>query len=208
MPNIERIRQRILWITLFVILFTFNSTAQGNWSLVKEEEGIKIYTKPESGSEYDAFKAEMQINCKINDIVEVLKNTKNINNWVANCKIIKLLKTEGNDQYYYIETILPWPFDNRDMIYHFQYKEINSKQVRINITGKPDYIKPKEGIVRMLKTNGYWLLTSIDTNKTVVTYQMHVEPGGFIPSWLANSFIANTPLSTFKGLRTIVLKSK
>jgi START domain len=201
-------RQRLFWITITVLRLTFSASAQENWKLVKNEAGIKVYTKTESGSKYKAFKAEMQVSCKIENIVEVLKNTNSINNWVVNCKGVKLLKTEDNDQYYYIETSLPLPFENRDMIYHFQYMEINSEQVKVIVTGIPEYIQPREGIVRMVKTNGYWLLTLIDTKKTAVTYQMHVEPGGLIPAWLANPFIKNVPFSTFKELRNIVQKSK
>lgn len=195
-------------MAIIVLLLALSASAQENWHLMKKEVGIKVYTKTESGSGYKSFKAEMQVNCKIEDIVEVLKNMNIFNNWVVNCKEVKLLKTEDNDQYYYIETYLPWPFDNRDMVYHFQYIEINSEQIKVIVTGVPEYIQPKEGIVRLGKANGYWLLTSIDTFKTAVTYQMHVEPGGLIPAWLANPFIVNVPFSTFKELRNIVEKSK
>jgi carbon monoxide dehydrogenase subunit G len=208
MINIERIQQRLFYLTLIEILLTFSAVAQDSWNLVKQEAGIKVYTKKEPGSGYKAFKAEMQVSCKIENIVEVLKNTENINNWVVNCKGVKLLKTEDNDQYYYIETSLPLPFENRDMVYHFQYQKINSEQFKVIVTGLPGYIQPRKGIVRMTKTNGYWLLTTIDTNNTQVTYQMHVEPGGLIPAWLANPFIKNVPFSTFKELRNIVQKSK
>ena len=208
MTNIGTLQQKLIWITIIVCLLTFTASAQENWNLVKEEAGIKVYTKTESGSKYKAFKAEMQVSCKIEDILEVLKNTDSINNWVANCKEVKLLKTEDHDQYYYIETSLPLPFENRDMVYHFQYIEINSEQERVNVTGVPDYVQPRKGIVRMVKTNGYWLLTSIDAHKTEVIYQMHVEPGGLIPAWLANPFIKNVPSSTFKELRNIVQKTK
>jgi hypothetical protein len=204
MPNIRRMHRKLCWITILLLLIVFKLSAQVNWKLVKEEAGIKIYTKTEPGSRYKAFKAEMQVNCKIETIVEVLKNTDSINNWVVNCEEVKLLSNGANDQYYYIETSLPLPFANRDMVYHFQYIEINSKQVRVIVTGMPEYIQPKEGIVRMVKTNGYWLLTLVDTDKTDVTYQMHVEPGGLIPAWLANPFIKNVPFSTFKELRNIV----
>lgn len=95
------------------------------------------------------------------------------------------------------------------MVYHFQYITINSEQVRVNVTGMPEYIEPIEGIVRMAKANGYWLLTTLGTEKTSVTYQMHVEPGGLIPAWLANPFIVNVPFSTFKELRKIsIIKDK
>ncbi len=188
------------------MLISLGASAQENWKLVKEEDGIKVYTKTESGSDYKAFKAEMQVSCKIEDIVDVLKNSETINNWIVNCKDVKLLKTDNNDQYYYIETSLPFPFKNRDMVYHFQYIEINSGQEKVTVTGKPEYIPPKEGIVRLAKADGYWLLHSIDTSTTAVTYQMHVEPGGLIPAWLANPFIVNVPFSTFKELRKIIQK--
>lgn len=200
------IQQKLFWITILVLLFTYSADAQENWKLVKEEDGIKVYTKFESGSDYKAFKAEMQINCKIEYIVEVLKKSDSINNWIVNCKGIKLLKTEDSDQYYYIETSLPFPFKNRDMVYHFQYIGINSDKVKVNVIGIPDYVLPREGIVRLSKANGFWLFTSVDTNKTDVTYQMHVEPGGLIPAWLANPFIVNVPFSTFKELRKIIQK--
>jgi hypothetical protein len=92
------------------------------------------------------------------------------------------------------------------MVYHFQYTEINSVQIRVNVTGIPDYIPTVEGIVRLAKANGYWLLTSINISNTAITYQMHVEPGGMIPAWLANPFIVNVPFSTFKELRNIIQK--
>lgn len=199
-------RQRLFWIVILISLPKFSASAQENWNLVKEETGIKVYTKIQSGSDYKAFKAEMQVSCTIDDIVEVLKNTDSINNWVVNCREVKLLETVDDDQYYYIETSLPWPFDNRDMIYHFQYIKISSQQVKVIVTGIPDYFEPKEGIVRMAKTDGYWILTSVSPNKTAVTYQMHVEPGGLIPAWLANPFIVDVPFSTFKELRNIVQK--
>jgi hypothetical protein len=199
-------QQRLFPVTVGVLLFTFTVSAQENWKLVKEEAGIKVYTKYETGSGYKAFKAEMQASCKIKSIVEVLKNSESINNWIVNCKGVKLLKTDGNDQYYYIETSLPFPFKNRDMVYRFQYIETDSQQVKVTVTGIPDYLPPKEGIVRLAKANGSWLLTSIDTSKTSITYQMHVEPGGLIPAWLANPFIVNVPFSTFKELRKIIQK--
>lgn len=208
MPNIKRSQKRSFWISIMVLLFTFCASAQENWKLAKEEAVIKVYTKAEPGSEYKAFKADMQVSCKIEDIVEVLKNMNSNNTWVVNCKGVKLLETGDNDQYYYIETSLPWPFNNRDMVYHFQYTEINSGQVRVTVTGIPGYIQPREGITRMAKTNGHWLLSTIDSGKTAITYQMHVEPGGLIPAWLANPFIENVPFSTFKELRDIVQKSK
>ena len=198
--------KRLLWVNSILFLSSMSIVAQENWKLMKDEDGIKVYTKHESGSDYKAFKAEMTLTCKIENIIRVLRNSQNNDDWIVNCKGVKLLKEENNDQYFYIETTLPFPFKNRDMVYHFQYIETDSGQVRVTVTGMPDFIQPKEGIVRLAKANGYWLLSSIGSEKTFITYQMHVEPGGLIPAWLANPFIVNVPFSTFKELRKIVRK--
>jgi hypothetical protein len=208
MINIKIIQKRNFRMTIIVLLLTLSASAQENWNLVKEEAGIKVYTKTESGSKYKSFKTEMQVNCKILEIVEALKNVNNTIKWGTNSKEVKLLKSEENDQYYYIETSIPWPFNNRDMVYHLHYTEINNEQVKVTVTGIPEYTQPREGIVRMVKADGYWLLDPIDTCKTVITYQMHVEPGGSVPAWLANLSIVNIPLSLFMEFRNMVQKSK
>jgi hypothetical protein len=190
-----------------LIPITFTALAQENWKEVKEDDGIKVYTKIEPDSKYKSFKAEMQVACKIENILNVLKHSDSINSWIVNSKGVKLLKTEGQDQFYYIETSLPMPFQSRDMVYHFHYKDLSSDQVKVTVTGIPDYILPLKGIVRMEKADGFWLLTRIDSNKISVVYQMHVEPGGIIPAWLVNPFIKNVPFSTFQKLRNIVLKN-
>src|SRR5664279_2595556 len=102
MPNIKRMLQRLFWIIIILVQLPFWAAGQENWNPVKDETGIKVYTKTLSGSKYKAFKAEMLVNCKIENIVEVLKNTNSINKWIVNCKGVKLLKTDDTDQYYYI----------------------------------------------------------------------------------------------------------
>jgi carbon monoxide dehydrogenase subunit G len=206
MLRISRLQQKLCCIITTLLAFTINIYPQENWDLAKEENGIKVYTKTESGSAYKSFKAEMQVNCNIDEVVKTLKNANDFKQCITNSKEVKLLTMEGNDQYYYIETAVPWPFVNRDMIYHLHYLESNNKQIKVIVTGMPLYIQPKVGIIRIEKANGYWLLDSIGPDRTSVTYQMHVEAGGSVPAWLANLSIVNIPFSTFLALRNIVEK--
>jgi hypothetical protein len=189
-----------------MIFIKTSAFAQENWILSKDKDGIKVYTKTETGSCYKSFKAEMLGNCTIEDVVKILKNVNGFKVWIADSKEVKLLKMEENDQYHYIETSLPWPFKSRDMVYHFQYTRINSNQLKVIITGIPEYIKARNDITRMKNANGFWLLTSVDSNKTIITYQLHVEPGGSIPAWLANVSVIDMPFSTLTGLRNVLMK--
>lgn len=48
---------------------------------------------------------------------------------------------------------------------------------------------------------GYWKLVPKNANETEVTYQVHTEPGGSVPSWLANKFVVDAPFNTLKALK-------
>lgn len=196
------LRISICLISLF--LFVGVLPAQNNWELKKDEDGIKIYTSNQKESVYKKFKAIAVFTCKPIDMVEILKDANNYNNWVADCENVKLLTQDSIIQYHYIEISLPWPFDNRDMIYKFEYNILNSSKIKVSINGVPDYINKKKGVVRMDKVSGEWLFELIGDNKTKVTYMLHSEPGGEIPGWLANTTVVDMPYNTIIALQKIV----
>ena len=94
-------RRQLFWLTLVILAFTPDVSAQKNWTLEKEEDGIKVYTKRESGSSYKAFKAEMQVNCTIEDLFGIFKDANSFGKCVTYCKEIKLLKAkeDANTRY-------------------------------------------------------------------------------------------------------------
>ncbi len=56
-------------------------------------------------------------------------------------------------------------------------------------------------MVRIPKSTGFWTITPISENQTKLEYQMHVEPGGYVPAWLANLKIVDTPFTFLYNLR-------
>jgi hypothetical protein len=38
----------------------------------------------------------------------------------------------------------------------------------------------------------------------LVAYQIHADPGGSIPGWLANATVVDTPFKTLKNLRSTI----
>ena len=175
-----------------------------NWELEKDKNDIKVFTRYVKDSDFKEFKGEMTVANEKSKIINILKDVAHYKEWVADCEKVELLKVEGSNQYHYVETSVPWPLKNRDMTYHFQYLKENNVETEVIITGKPNYIPEKNGIVRMEKANGFWKLTSLGDNRIKVTYQLHAEPSGKIPAWLANSTVVDMPYSTLLGLREIL----
>ena len=62
-------------------------------------------------------------------------------------------------------------------------------------------IEPKEGMIRMPKSDGKWILTQINDSTTFVQLEMMNDPGGTLPDWLVNSMITGSPFKTMSNLR-------
>lgn len=187
------------------MFISFMTPSQTPWAIDKRAEGIIVYTRVEKDSDFKSFKAVMTVDVPTDEIIEILKNANDYVKWYGYTKTSKVLKQEQDVQYNYVETIFPWPYSNRDMVYKMSIDASNSKEVIILLEGIPDYMPEKKGIVRMKKAAGSILLKSIGKN-TEITYQFHSEPGNNIPVWLANSSIAELPFKTLLGLRETLKK--
>jgi hypothetical protein len=195
---------KILIVILSAVLsLPHYCNSQNSWELDKNKEGIKVYTRVEEDSDFNSFKAVMTITASTDAILKILKNADDYSTWYGYTKTSKLLKQEQNVQYNYVETIFPWPYSNRDMVYRMSFDTTIPKEIKIWLKGTPTYIPEKKGIVRMKKAEGYILLKSSGYN-TEIIYVFHSEPGDDIPSWLANNSIANLPFKTLSGLRKTI----
>ena len=56
--------------------------------------------------------------------------------------------------------------------------------------------------------SGFWSFTPVDNGKILVRYQVHAEPGGSLPSWLANSVVVDTPYYTMANMVEMLKKEK
>jgi len=71
----------------------------------------------------------------------------------------------------------------------------------IELTARPNMYPKQDNKIRIPKLEGYWKLVPLDKMKTEVTFQVAAEPGGEIPSWLANAMVIDMPFHTLNNLK-------
>lgn len=186
---------------LLIVMYQFSAiqAQTADWQLKKEESGIQVYTRSGEGFDLDEFKGETILNHSIKDIVSVLKSVGTHSEWIANCTKAELLKNRGDKMWVYSVTAAPFPVSDRDGIAVFYFQPIKDG-MRVRLEGAADYLPEKEDFVRIPFLKGFWLLETRGENKTKITYQVHADPGGSIPTWLANATAVNNPLETLKNL--------
>jgi hypothetical protein len=198
------------FLLLIVVSITLASQAQGEWKLKKEKDGITVYTRPSKGQAFDEFKATTTLDFSIATFVNVVRDVEAYPEWITDLSNTRMLVKKGDTaQIYYSVLKVPFPFGNRDVVYYNKFVPDNANhQIIISIEDLPDYIEKKEGLVRMPYGKGKWEAKSVGENQISVTLQMQVNPGGNLPAWLVNRFVADSPYQTLKNLKSFGKKEK
>ncbi|MNG01928.1 START domain protein [compost metagenome] len=171
-----------------------------DWKQAKNEDGIKVDLTEVAGSDYKAYRGVTLIKAPLAKVRALQEDVVGACAWIHECKSQKLLKTEGNQSWTYTQFNTPWPVTPRDSILHVTTTEEADGSLTRKLEGVPKYLPEEKGFVRVAKVQGFWKLQPKDGG-TEVTYQVHTEPGGSVPSMVANKFVVDAPFNTLKALK-------
>ena len=172
-----------------------------NWQVTKNEDGIKVSLSEVKDSEYKAYQGVTTIKAPIAKVRGLQEDVAGACKWIHECKSQKLLKTEGDKSWTYTQFSTPWPVTPRDSILEVTTTVGADGTVTRTLKEVPTYLPEEEGFVRVSQVEGFWKMVPKGADQTEVTYQVHTEPGGSVPSWLANKFVVDAPFNTLKALK-------
>lgn len=187
---------------------TMGDTIETEWRLEKREDGIEVHTRPVPGSGIRAFKGEAVIAADLESILNVLRDAEHYQDWFPNCPESRLLRREESVVYQYNVTAAPWPVDDRDNIFRSVLeRDAEAGAAEISIRAAPDFYPEQPGRVRVQSAEGRWRLEPRGEDSTWVLFELHLEPGGGIPDWMANARIISTPFEALTNLRRMTGRS-
>ena len=177
------------------------------WNLVRERDGIAVYTRPVEGSGIREFKGSALVAASAESIHALLRDAASFTDWFPNTSESRLLARNGNVSYRYTVIDTPWPVSDRDNIFRNETAvDPASGRIEIRITAAPEHYPEQLDRVRVRHSLGSWLLEPIRADATQVTFTMHLEPGGGVPEWLLNRQVVETPFDALTNLRTAVAR--
>jgi hypothetical protein len=172
-----------------------------NWQVAKNEDGIKVSLSEVKDSKYKAYQGVTTIKAPIAKVRGLQEDVAGACKWIHECKSQKLLKTEGDKSWTYTQFSTPWPVTPRDSILEVTTTVGADGTVTRTLKEVPTYLPEEKGFVRVSQVEGFWKMVPKGADQTEVTYQVHTEPGGSVPSWLANKFVVDAPFNTLKALK-------
>jgi len=133
----------------------------------------------------------------------VLMDADNFYKVIPTSKSSKLLKkVNDSERIYYVNTKAPWPVTDRDGVYSMNFsQDPKTKVVTVIVENLADYYPEQEGHIRVPASEGLWIFKPLPNGKVEITYEYVADPGGSIPTWLANSSAVNIPFETIINLK-------
>jgi hypothetical protein len=199
-------------LLLIFIFYTLTSHLRAqektqSWQLVKDENGIKVYTRMLAHSDYKEFRGEMDVVAKLDALLSFINNADRCPDWQYRC--IKMLNLSNG--YIYKLSNLPWPLNDRytvmqsqmhhdqqQNIYTLQLQNIEREQLPQQILAQ---LPVEDDSVQMRYSDGYWQFKIGRLSTIHITYQMHGDPAGVIPAVLANQGVTNAAFVTLGNLK-------
>lgn len=190
------------------ILAATGETIETEWRIEKEVDGIVVHTRPVPGSGIRAFKGEGIVEADLESVLAVVRNGAKYQDWFPNCPESRMLQLEGSIAYQYNVTAAPWPVDDRDNVFRSVLeRDPATGAAEISIEAAPDFYPEQPGRVRVQAAKGRWRLEPRGESSTWVLFELHLEPGGGVPDWMANARIVSTPLEALQNLRRMASES-
>jgi hypothetical protein len=200
----------IAMICLFPGVSRAGSTAD-DWELRKSKDGILVFTRDIPGSGFKEFRAMTQVDASMTSILMLMEDIPSYPEWYTRLKEIKVLKiVSAREIILYQLLSVPFPADNRDSIFRVTvYRDQAGPSLTLRLESLPDYVPERKGVVRVKIISGSWTFTRTGTDGPyTVTYQMHSDPGGKLPAWIANAAVVKRPFTILKNMKKMLKKPR
>lgn len=192
----------------FICIGTYTTQAQ-NWNLAKDKNGVKVYTRKIEGWGIKEYKVNMTVKASLSKVVSVLKDAKGRYEWLHNILEVREVERPNKDIVaIYSKVDAPWPVTDRDNItqFSFSYPSSNTARVDMKIIKSHKKAPIYDGVVRVDRLQGYWMLKDKGNGYVEIVQQCAAEPGGSIPDWLVNSAVVDTPYNSMYKLKQYIEK--
>jgi hypothetical protein len=198
-------------MSVCIVLFFMSGTsgaANEEWSLVRDSDGIKVWTRAVPNYPIHAFKAVTTINSSLSGLVNLVMDTEHASLWSYRTKKVNILKADHDKGIFILQVFMsfPWPLQDRDVVVEgWLTQDENTGIVSIKSRAlPPGQYADNKNFMRMKSFEGDWVFRPLGRGRVEVTMLGQADPGGYIPASVINLIIHETPYQTLKGLQRVI----
>lgn len=222
MLHLHRCCTRILLVALGSMLLCLALTATAraqhapddlddSWRLVSDRNDIRVYMRHRDHSRLKTFRGITHLTLPdAHALAAVLNDYGTYPRWLHFVNNAEEIRRESElHRYLRFTTLLPWPLANREAVLKAQvvpFLATPEPYLEVQLTSAPDQLPLNNRYLRFPEIEGLIGVRSLGNDQFEVTYQLVLDPGGYIPAWLANILLRDAPYFTLERLRRIVYR--
>jgi hypothetical protein len=187
--------------------------ASSDWKAAGEDAGIHIFKKEIENSDLLAFKGSGVIDAPLDRVASVVLDESRAKEWVVDLEETKRLRWINDNEFVQYDHFgTPIVVKDRDFVTHVKMEvDIKARKVVFETHSIDDPTAPRTNYVRGNLMHSKFVLSEVKDQEngkfqTLVEGEIHVDPMGSIPKWVANSVQKDWPMKTLKSLRKQVRK--
>ncbi len=176
-------------------------SAQTDWVIEKDQNGIVVETRVTDLTPIKEFRAKTTVKAPIETVVDALVTVEKHPDWMVDINHAERLNEDPEILHYNIDT--PFPMKDRYIVVQVTTTHSDGSY-RLEMESTEATPNKIDDHVHIPIVRGSWQFDQINDSTTAVQYQFLSDPGLKMPDWLVNMFIVNNPYKTLKNLKKLV----
>ena len=171
-----------------LVLLSAKPAHSDEWQAIFDSSGVFVEQRSYGNSPLMQLRGQTRLKASLNAVMALLRDADNNQNWVFRSGGARILESSSYAQAYVHGVVdAPWPMKDRDTVVRFDFvQHPQTRIITISISNHPEFIPRQSGLVRVPDFGGFWQLSPLEGGYVDVIYQVHGDPGGWVPVWLAN----------------------
>lgn len=184
-----------------------NAADVRHWKLVSDRDGIQIFMAHNDESRLKTFRGVTTL--EMDDYyspIALLDDEEYLPRWLYLIRDLNEVKRRSEiDRDYYVVTKLPWPVVDRDAGLQFNVRQdLQTHEIQVLFKAREGIAKENGDYVRIPEMVGHFNVLPIGGKKVQITFEVLLDPGGYIPAFLANFILKDIPFVSLQRVRRII----
>ncbi|MCH8544484.1 MAG: hypothetical protein LAT61_13020 [Alcanivorax sp.] len=178
-----------------------------DWQLITDRDNIQVFRRENDHSRMRSFRGVTVM--PVEDFAAIgaqLNDYGFIASWMHMVsEITEIDRRTHQDRDIHVTTFLPWPVSNRDVMLHIKLLQSSDDHtVNVRYQAQEGVKPPVPGYVRMPEMTGHLRFEPLTAPDVRITFEVVVDPGGYIPAWLGNVILRDIPYFSLQRLGRMI----